>query len=215
MASMFVRNEQEVPLLEVTIGHFKQYHGPLDTVLDIGAHVGELSIAAVEAGARRVWAVEPDADNYRTLVMNILANEYADRIIPLQMAVWTDNGVVTLKKCFGNTGQRSLIYRPATVQASEIVPGITLETLMAWTGPVDYMKMDIEGVEHLVLQSVSPYVMGHVKVLDLDLHDITHPEYFEGFENIDQERTRECLRQMGFPIGERTSQNEWMMLERE
>lgn len=213
MAEMMIRNPSEAQLLEGTVGHFNQYKGPLDIVLDIGAHVGELSIAAAQRGAKRVWAVEPDAENYRTLVINILANEYADRIIPLQMAVWMVNGVVTLKKVMGNTGQRSLIYQPSVVRASEIVPGVTLETLLSWTGPVDYMKLDIEGAEHLVLQSVNPAVMRQVKVLDLDLHDVTHPEYFEG-QDIDQERTRACLRSFGFPIGERTSQNEWMMLER-
>ncbi len=214
MADMFVRNKEEAVLLEGTVGHFRQYHGPLDTVLDIGAHVGELSIAAANAGAKRVWAVEPDTDNYRVLLMNILASEYADRIIPLQMAVWTTNGVVALRKCNGNTGQRSLLYQAAAVMASEIVPGVTLETLLAWTGPADYMKLDIEGAEHYVLQSASDHVMRQVKVLDLDLHDVTHPEYFEGHD-IDQERTRACLRSFGFPVGERTSQNEWMMLERE
>ena len=213
MADMLVRNPSEAQLLEGTVGHFNQYKGPLGTVLDIGAHVGELSVAAAQRGAKRVWAVEPDAENYRLLVINILANEYADRIIPLQMAVWIQNGVVALKKVSGNTGQRSLLYQPSVVRASEIVPGVTLEALLSWTGPVDYMKLDIEGAEHLVLQSVDPAVMRQVKVLDLDLHDVTHPEYFEG-QDIDQERTRACLRSFGFPIGERQHQNEWMMLER-
>lgn len=210
---MLVRNPAEADLLTGTVNHFAQYHGPLGVVLDIGAHIGELSVAAAQRGAKRVWAVEPDFDNYKLLLVNTLANEYADRIIPLQMAVWMGNGVVALKKCQGNTGQRSLLYQPSVVQASEIVPGVTLETLLSWTGPVDYMKLDIEGAEHLVLQTVNPAVMRQVKVLDLDLHDITHPEYFEG-QDIDQERTRACLRSFGFPIGERTSQNEWMMLER-
>ncbi len=214
MDRMLVRHPIEEQLLTGTVGHFKKYHGCLGTVVDIGAHVGELAIAAAKAGAQRVWAIEPDRENYTVLVLNILNNEFAGRIIPLQMAVWVDNGPVVLKKCAGNTGQRSLVYQPSVATASEIVPGITLETLMAWTGPIDYMKLDIEGVEHLVLQAVPDYVMRQVKTLDLDLHDTTHPEYFEGLD-IDQERTRECLKRVGFKVPDRNGAlNEWMMLER-
>jgi tRNA G37 N-methylase Trm5 len=60
-----------------------------DVVVDIGAHVGYFTlIAARSVGPEgRVYAFEPDPENYALLVRNIELNGYQN-IMPIQKAVW-------------------------------------------------------------------------------------------------------------------------------
>lgn len=51
-----------------------------DVVVEIGAGSGILSMFAADAGAKKVYAVELDNMNARTLKRSVLTNDYADRI---------------------------------------------------------------------------------------------------------------------------------------
>src|SRR3954451_7389190 len=56
---------------------------PTSIVLDIGAGTGIMSLLACQAGARRVYAVEPSAA-VQILVETARANGFADRVVVLQ-----------------------------------------------------------------------------------------------------------------------------------
>ena len=42
-----------------------------DVVIDIGAHIGIFTLAALDKGCRRVYSVEADAENHRLAARNL------------------------------------------------------------------------------------------------------------------------------------------------
>jgi FkbM family methyltransferase len=73
-------------------GH-KGEDGPI--VVDIGAHCGYFSFAALSLGAKKVYAFEPFPDNYRVLLQNTAYAELG-KLIPYQLGVWTGNIVLAM-----------------------------------------------------------------------------------------------------------------------
>lgn len=55
---------------------WQQHCAEAACVVDVGSHTGIYALAARQAGARQVFAVEPNPLNYARLVMNMRANEY-------------------------------------------------------------------------------------------------------------------------------------------
>jgi FkbM family methyltransferase len=69
---------------------FKE-NGPV--VLDIGAHAGYFTFAALSLGASKVFAFEPFLENYKTLLKNI---EQADseKVIPFQHGIYSSPAII-------------------------------------------------------------------------------------------------------------------------
>lgn len=59
---------------------------PSDVVIDIGAHIGSFTLAALDRGAGQVWAFEADAGNYALASLNV--KEYVPRVRLTHAAVW-------------------------------------------------------------------------------------------------------------------------------
>lgn len=206
----FVVRKGEKWILEIVAKNFKKYEGPLRTVVDIGAHIGELSILAAKRGAECVWAIEPDIDNFHMLLHNIEENNMEEQVIPLFFAVWDKMGVTRIKlpkKIWKfwrkrNSGQRSIIYKSKFPENIVCAPTITLEWLLANLIPthVDYLKMDIEGAEHAVLLTTPVEVMRKVRFIDLDLHDPSNTDYFDSWNQWSSEGTLKHLSRCGFNV---------------
>lgn len=168
--------------------HFNQYQGKLWTVIDIGAHIGELSILAANRGAEHIWAIEPDRDNFNLLCENVKVNKYERVIELIQGAIAQDIGGVNLIRRGGNTGQRSILYSSSdSIPGIEKVEGYPLSLLIRMFlkeyPEIDYLKMDIEGAEHEVICRTPKELLRHIAFLDLDVHDLNNREYFDGGPN--------------------------------
>lgn len=128
-----------------------------DVVVDIGAHVGYFTlIAARSVGPEgRVYAFEPDPENYALLVRNIELNGYQN-IIPIQKAVWNITGKLPLFSTGLDSGQHSLCRAGKYERASQFVETITLDTFLEEEGlpKIDLIKMDIEGAEPVALEGM-------------------------------------------------------------
>ncbi len=210
LGAQFTVVDGEDHLLDGTIEHFMEYEGPLDIVLDVGAHVGELAIAAAMRGARKVYAIEPDPTNFSRLVNNIQANDLSNIIIAMKVAVWCNEtiGRTIRTMGYGNTGMRSMLFRDEVTVTEHPVKCLTLESLLDVVDePVDYMKLDIEGAEHYVLAITPKEVLSKIKVLDLDLHDLADERFFALPDHMTvdqvmvfQRDTIKYLRQCGFDV---------------
>ena len=156
----------------------KKYDGPLETVVDIGAHVGCFSLAAAQAGAGRIWAFEPVGDNYFKLVENIVRNGFWGIIIPMPFAV-SRSHLKTMKIGRAkNSGQHSLCYK----EKYPTQPCVTYDLLElgCHLREIDYLKIDIEGGEwSLFSQTGIMSLLKKTNFLDLEIHDLSNKEYFE------------------------------------
>jgi FkbM family methyltransferase len=133
-------------------------------VVDAGAHVGLFTLLA-SAHARQVVAIEAHPDNYELLEDSIEGNQRGN-VVAQHSALWSTNGTT------------SFVEGPATSAGSVLgeggrrisVPSVTLDSVIASTGPVDLLKLDVEGAEFDVLDSASDETLRQVATIEGELH---------------------------------------------
>jgi FkbM family methyltransferase len=127
-----------------------------DTFVDVGAHVGFLSLSAVHAvgPGGRVVAVEPHPDLVAELRRNVVLNGLDGIITVVHSAATARPGTVTLHG-YADPGNRgvSTLDRCAGGGPAVEVPGAPLDSLLdaAGVGEVGLVKIDVEGAEAGVL----------------------------------------------------------------
>jgi len=135
------------------------------TMWDIGANVGLYSIYASKIRSCRVYAFEPSVFNLELLARNIFNNDLVEyiTIIPLPLSnelkinslnmTTTEWGgaLSTFGEKYGHDGKElSEIFKFNTI-------GLSMEDavkLLNIPSP-DYVKMDVDGIEHLILKGGS------------------------------------------------------------
>lgn len=142
-----------------------------DVVIDCGAHIGVFTWRALEAGAAKVIAVEPDPANLESLRRNFPKEIAEGRLVLAPVAVWNSTGTMKLNLGGGgNTGINSLIHNHGA--RSIDVPLTTVDLLVKEHGldRVDYIKMDIEGAEREALKGARETLAKWKPRLMLDLN---------------------------------------------
>lgn len=159
------------PTDEGSLSHRLLVHGslPLDDValirqfvvggvmLDIGANIGTTSLPRIVLGDfTRVYAAEPNTDNYRCLVGNVVANGLTGRILPDRVAISSRSGVVQVQRR-SKMGAHRLVADGATLdESAEDVPCFTIDDWLVRLGAeadaVRFVKVDTQGWDVHVLQ---------------------------------------------------------------
>ncbi len=123
-----------------------------DIVLDCGAHVGVFTQNALERGASRVVAIEPDPVNLECLRRNFSAEIAQGRVILAPMGVWSSETTMRLFEGLQNSGTNTM-FRGSEGANGIDVPVTTIDNLARslQLPRVDYIKMDIEGAEREAL----------------------------------------------------------------
>ena len=128
---------------------------PGDTVIDCGAHVGVFTRYALQRGAGRVIAIEPDPTNRACLESN-LAQEIADaRVMVVKAGVWDKETHLTLWAFDEwNSGMKSFLRESTKAKRIEGLPVRPLDEIVKELelDRVDFIKMDIEGSERRALR---------------------------------------------------------------
>ena len=137
------------------LNFFRSVLRPGDTVLDIGANFGLYAILAARLVGRegRVLAFEPDPANLRYLRLNMLLNRQP-RIEVLPVALGDEEGETEFI-CVSQGAYSALKVAEVPGDTSAIrVRQATLDAIAAseQLNSVDFIKMDVEGAELLVLQ---------------------------------------------------------------
>lgn len=179
-------DESDKPLIELAPQHLFKYDGPLDVVVDIGAHVGTFALPAAEKGAI-VYAVEPSPINFAMLLENIDRNGFSDKVHPINLAVArTGFEKRILRFCAGaGSGQRSLAFSEAYPKES-VVMTVSLKDLLKSVfdthGRIDYVKVDIEGAEWELLDDSDTELkelIGRVNHWEVSLHPLSNNVFFD------------------------------------
>jgi FkbM family methyltransferase len=126
---------------------------PGTRVLDLGGHIGTLSLAAAALGCD-VATVEASPQNYALLMESIEKNQYRN-IRVFNRFISDTPGTVS----FVESGPASrMAYSPQdTSNALEVntITGLELLDAIGWDRP-DYIKLDVEGMEIPALRGMEP-----------------------------------------------------------
>lgn len=132
-----------------------------DVVVDVGAHIGSmtLSFARQVGNDGKVYAFEPDPGNYKLLTKNIYINGY-ENVNLINAAVSDHDGIVTLYQSDNSATHR--IY-PWVNSKSEIKIQVIQLDRFFYTieKQIDLVKIDVEGIEPLVLKGMSHILNNH------------------------------------------------------
>ncbi len=134
---------------------------PGEVLVDIGANVGMYTVWAAKTRGVRVYAFEPESQNYALLYKNIVLNDLSQQVIAYCTALSDESGFSLLHlstfqiggSChsFGAKIDFKLEHRESKVSQGCI--STTLDHLVA-CGVVpmpDHIKIDVDGLEHKVL----------------------------------------------------------------
>lgn len=147
---------------------------PGDVVLDLGAHVGIVSLyLAKKYPFIDIYAYEPSPENYRHLLMNIAANGVSN-VRAFNQAVTVDGRLFQMIAYYecnsgGATGQLREMKLPHRINFE--APSTQLDSIFT-TRRLDsckLLKIDIEGSEHEVLMNAQ--CLGQVEFLVGEFHE--------------------------------------------
>jgi FkbM family methyltransferase len=147
---------------EPELMQFLSFLKPNDVVFDVGANIGTFAIRSaitIEPNGH-VYAFEPLAQNQEMLLSSIKRNT-VENISVINSAVGDRNGVVSLISEGRNSSAKIVAHDS---QNSQEVPITTLDSFVEKNqiSRLDWIKMDIEGAEPLVLKGM-PLCLQKVK----------------------------------------------------
>jgi FkbM family methyltransferase len=137
---------------EHVTGVFNRFLKPGMNVLDVGANVGYFTALAsrLVGPAGRVVALEPNSENCRLILLTTLVNGM-DNVELLPLAAGAQRGWHYFSAHVGsNGGFISSTAEDLRDGRGTVVATFPLDDLI--DGPVDFVKLDVEGAEGLVLE---------------------------------------------------------------
>jgi FkbM family methyltransferase len=144
-ATLWVENDNRSGDLEF----YKDYLRTGDTVVDIGANIGQLAIGAAkivgDSGA--VYAFEPHPEIYSYFKKNIALNN-CEHIHAYNMAVGNEAGVLFISNK-RNDDQNTIVKNQ---QSGISIKQIKLDDMDIIESKIDLLKVDVEGYEKFVFE---------------------------------------------------------------
>lgn len=117
-----------------------------ESFLDLGAYRGDTveEFLSHTNGYEKIVAVEPNVKNFQKLCTYVEA-ENIERITPLNAGISNENGTTLVSK---GGGRQSVLGDKNGVEINTI----TLDSIKDTYGDFSYIKVDIEGMEHKMLE---------------------------------------------------------------
>ena len=184
----FSLNKKEIAILRdifearVYAGYFPFYQKV--TILDIGAHYGYFSLFAHKNTdpASTILSFEPEENNFRALCRNIEKNG-AGNIHPFNVAVGGTNEITKLYR--GKSPNNSLLqqYSLATDDLCAETETRTLDRIIRDNNiqRIDFLKMDCEGSEYAILETMPDQVFDLITTVSMEFHDLKSAKYNGNF----------------------------------
>jgi FkbM family methyltransferase len=172
---------------------------PGDVVYDIGANVGAYSLIAAKTtgNGARIFAFEPSAPSFHDLYRNVLLNGCAGSVVPLPLALWSDNGPLCFTPSSPVAGAaRHRTGREGAEEGGALgILGVRLDDLVDRFGlpAPTHAKIDTDGYELQVLRGAE--------------RTLSRPSWRSVIVELDREETnrnrkiRKLLASAGFDTG--------------
>jgi FkbM family methyltransferase len=175
MFRRLVMYKEYEPLLAKVAAKFAD--GGRDFV-DIGANVGFYSVLlARNLKSGHGYAIEPTAKAFERLQANVAFNGVQDRVSTIKAAITDRTGSVEIRVIPGKEEYSSLggMHHPSVASLGfnvETVPAVTLDDLVEQHN-IDpgFLKIDVEGCEHMVLAGARQTLLKHRPVIMTELWD--------------------------------------------
>lgn len=156
-----------------------QGFGPTDVLWDVGANVGLYTCYAAARG-HRVVAAEPSPFNLELIARNLILNGIVDHVTVVPIALTDRSGTGPLQFSDTRNGGALSTFREGygssgdTFDAQFDFPtvGISLAEAVDKFGlpKPDHLKLDVDGIEHLILAGAGEYLRA-VKSVLVELDD--------------------------------------------
>jgi FkbM family methyltransferase len=172
-----------------------------DVVLDIGAHIGyyTLILARLVGEKGRVFAFEPEPNNFALLKKNVEANGYKN-VVLIKKAV-SDKSQKLKLYLYENSGTHR-IHKTKDSYASVSIDAVKLDDYFKsykshdkmYSNRVDFIKMDIEGAESAAIKGMKELLQ---KNNNVKLMVEFYPKMLAGF-GVKPEECLGLLEKQGF-----------------
>ena len=171
----------------------KKYVKKGDTVLDLGANVGKVSLllARQVGDTGKVYSFEPEEENFNLLKKNIEINNFKNTI-PLRYAITDRSGKLSLKISDTCTTHRVSINTSDKIQEIECT---SIDEYFK-NQKIDFMKIDVEGSEPQVIQGMKNTIKNNPRLKFIIEYNARVLESL----NIDKIKYVDSLTSCGFQI---------------
>ena len=144
-----------------TLGIMRRYLGAGDVFVDVGASVGQMSLYASDCvgSSGRVVAFEPHAERFASLAAAIMLNARAN-VVAYRLALSDRSS--TAARLYVDRSSPSMVVVAGPEQAHQTVSAVRLDEVLQreGIGRVRMMKVDVEGLEAMVLRGAGALLIG-------------------------------------------------------
>jgi FkbM family methyltransferase len=148
-----------------------------DTVVDIGANIGCFTVmaASIVGPSGRVISIEPEPESYKLLCHNIQLNNLSN-VTALNLAISDKNELIELH--VSPNSQLTSVFAEVDKREVEgeiiMLEGRTLERILdeMKINQVQLIKMDCEGSEYGILESLTPILASRIKQISMEVHEV-------------------------------------------
>lgn len=144
-------------------------------LVDVGASTGFYTVPAAQSG-RRVMAIEPNPAIIPRLAANLALNGCAHLVEIVQAAASDRDGTATLyvNPRVPLTSGASIEVATCSAPRKVTVPTRRLDDLLAETGEISCIKIDVEGHERAVLRGAAGIIARHRPALVCEANTAEH-----------------------------------------
>ena len=131
----------------------------ISVAIDAGAYNGDTvrELIAYRNSVNKIYAIEPDARNYKKLLRFVTENEQLCEILPINAAVWDSDCEGSFK---GSGNRNSSVSSTASYEnRKEAIPLVKLDSITRER--IDYIKYDVEGAETEALYGSADIISGY------------------------------------------------------
>lgn len=142
----------------------------LCVVIDIGAHIGTFARYLHKLNDNiQITAVEASPSSYELLKKNLSFAFKQNTWLAINRAAWKNDDNVT----FSTKGDT--MTNNVSADGDTIIKGITLNDIIIQTcnffnSPISIMKIDIEGSEEKLFDSLNHNLLSHIETIVIELH---------------------------------------------